>query len=128
MLELWEARKVFEFKVAELAAQRVTAEDIRIIEESLNKTRKIGKGIENKIEWNLEFHLAVAKASHNIAFVNIVKLFLDWLSETCKKIMQIPGREGELWREHNAVFQAIVEHNSEKASKAMEKHLESIFQ
>jgi len=32
MLELWEARKVFEFKVAELAAQRVTAEDIRIIE------------------------------------------------------------------------------------------------
>ena len=127
ILELLEAREMFEVKIAEIAAQKATPEDIELIEEALSKMNeeeelKYGKETES----DTEFHLAIASASHNFVFVNIIKLHLDLLKETRGKTWQIPGRREEQQGEHWAIFQAIKEHNSKKASEAMLRHLRSI--
>ena len=127
ILELLEAREIFEVKIAEIAAQKATPEDIELIEEALSKMNeeeelKYGKETES----DTEFHLAIASASHNFVFVNIIKLHLDLLKETREKTWQIPGRREEQQEEHWAIFQAIKEHNSKKASEAMLRHLRSI--
>jgi len=70
-----------------------------------------------------EFHIAVARASHNFVFINILKLHLDLLRETRGKTWQILGRKKEQQQEHQNIFKAIKEHNSKKASEAMLKHL-----
>jgi len=127
ILELLEAREMFEVKIAEITAQKATPEDIKSIEKALNKMNeeeelKYGKETES----DTEFHLAIARASHNFVFTNIIRLHLDLLKGTREKTQQIPGRREERWREHQAILQAIKEHNSKKAREAMLKHLRNV--
>jgi GntR family transcriptional repressor for pyruvate dehydrogenase complex len=127
ILELLEAREIFEVKIAEIAAQRATLEEIEIIEKALNKiNQKEELKEDKKMESDTEFHLAIAGASHNFVFVNIMKLHLDLLKETREKTWQIPGRREKQYQEHQAIFQAIKEHNSKKAEEAILKHLRNI--
>jgi len=126
ILELLEAREMFEVKIAEVAAQRATPEDIDLIEKALNRMSKEEIDKHKKTESDTEFHLAIAGASHNFVFVNIIKLHLDLLKETRGKTWQIPGRREEQREEHQAIFRAIKEHNNKKAGEAMMKHLRSI--
>ena len=126
ILELLEAREVFEVKTAEFAAQRATPEDIGMIEDALNRMREKKVTDNERIESDAGFHLAIARASHNFAFINIMRLHMDLLKETREKTWQVPGRRKEQWEEHKAIFQAIKEHNSKKAAEAMLKHLKSV--
>ena len=127
ILELLEAREMFEVEIVELAAQRATLEDIEIIEEALNKmNQKEELKDDKKTESDTEFHLAISGASHNFVFVNIMQLHLDLLKETREKTWQIPGRREKQYQEHQAIFQAIKEHNSKKAGEAMLKHLRNV--
>ena len=127
ILELLEARELFEAKIVKIAAQRATIEDTELIEQVLNKMSeeeelKYGKETES----DTEFHLAIAKASHNFVFTNIIRLHLDLLKGTREKTQQIPGRREERWREHQAILQAIKEHDTKKAGEAMLKHLRNV--
>ncbi len=70
ILELLEAREMFEVKIVELAAQRAISEDIELIKEVLNKMNEEEELKDGKeTESDTEFHLAIAKASHNFVFV-----------------------------------------------------------
>jgi len=127
ILELLEAREMLEVKIAVIAAQRATPEDMELIEEALNKVKEEEelKG-DKKTESDTEFHLAIARASHNFVFTNIIRLHLDLLKETREKTQQIPGRREERWREHQVILQAIKEHDTKKAGEAMLKHLRNV--
>lgn len=126
ILELLEAREIFEVKIVKLAAQRATTEDIELIEKALTRMNKVEASDDNETDSDTEFHLAIASASHNFVFVNIMKLHLDLLKDTREKTWKIPGRREEQQEEHQAIFKAIKEHDSEKAGEAMLKHLKSI--
>jgi GntR family transcriptional repressor for pyruvate dehydrogenase complex len=127
ILELLEAREIFEVKIVKLVAQRATVEDIKSIGAALNKmNEEDGLEDDKKTESDTEFHLAIASASHNFVFVNIMKLHLDLLKETREKTWQIPGRREKQYQEHQTIFQAIKEHNSKKAEEAMLKHLRKV--
>jgi len=126
ILELLEAREMFEVEIVELAAQRATTEDIELIEKALDKTNKEEISNGKKTESDTEFHLAIARASRNFVFVNIMQLHLDLLKETREKTWGIPGRREEQQEEHQSIFQAIKEHNGKKATEAMLKHLRNI--
>ena len=127
ILELLEAREIFEVKIVKLAAQRATVEDIKSIEKALNKmNEKEELKDDKKTESDTEFHLAIAAASHNFVFVNIIKLHLDLLRDIREKTQQIPGRREERWCEHQAILQAIKGHDTKKAGEAMLKHLRNI--
>lgn len=127
ILELLEAREMFEVKIAKIAAQRATPEDIKLIEMVLNKmNQKEEHKDEKKTESDTEFHLAIASTSHNFVFVNIIKLHLDLLKETRRKTWQMPGRREKQYQEHQAILQAIKEHNSKKAGEAMLTHLKNV--
>ena len=53
---------------------------------------------EKKTELDREFHLIIARASHNFVFINIMRLHLDLLKDAREKTQQIPGRQEERWR------------------------------
>jgi GntR family transcriptional regulator, transcriptional repressor for pyruvate dehydrogenase complex len=132
ILELLEAREMFEVKIAELAAKRATNEDIRTIEEIFNRFNKKQSIKDERIDYqgetdlDTEFHLAIARASHNFVFLNIMRVHFNLLKETREKTWQIPGRKEEQENEHRAIFEAIKERNPQKAAQAMLNHLRNI--
>jgi GntR family transcriptional repressor for pyruvate dehydrogenase complex len=126
ILELLEAREIFEVKIVKLAAQRATTEDIELIEKALSRMNKVEISEDNKTELDTDFHLAIASASHNFVFINIIRLHLDLLKDTREKTWKIPGRREEQQEEHQAILQAIKEHDAKKAGEAMLEHLRKI--
>lgn len=127
ILDLLEAREVFEVKIVELAAQRATDEDINLIEKALINT-KIDEDL-NFGDYHLndrEFHIAIANASHNFVFLNILTLNIDLLRDFRKKAWGIPGRKKSYFEEHKEIFEAIKRHDSFSAAKLMKLHLSNI--
>jgi GntR family transcriptional regulator, transcriptional repressor for pyruvate dehydrogenase complex len=68
MEHMIELREVLEETVAGLAAVRATEEDLQRISTALGRMAATGSTVEETIEADLEFHLAVAAASHNRFF------------------------------------------------------------
>ncbi len=131
ILELLEAREVFELKIVEFAVKRASKDDIDEIQKVLIKSKK-GK-FENSINIVLEennldrdFHLSIARASHNFIFVNLVKMEFDLLENIREKTWKIPGRKQEQYLEHLEICKYIKEHNSKRAVEAMQFHLNNI--
>jgi len=132
ILELLEAREIFEVKIVELAVQRASAKDVKEIEKNFNRMSGLRereyKDTEDveKTELDTEFHLAIARASRNFVFINIMRFHLELLNNIRNKTLQIPGRQEEQYKEHLSIFKAIKEHNSNKAANAMLYHLRNI--
>ena len=130
LLDLLEAREIIEAKILELAAQRATEDDIRIIEQVLNKMKKAIEvdTIRNTLflDISISFHFAVAKATHNIVLYNMLKQPIELLREIEMKTLKKEGRIKEIQEEHQAMFQAIKSHDPKKAKKLLKKHLRNI--
>jgi len=128
--ELLEARKVFETKIAELAAYRATDKEIQMIERTIpSKNIPLKRQIEKKgyeIQKDAEFHLAIAKASHNFIFINIIKLHLDLLKEVREKTWEIKERRANVIAEHHLILEAIKHRNGKQAAFHMRNHLKNI--
>ncbi|HHW43452.1 MAG TPA: FadR family transcriptional regulator [Desulfotomaculum sp.] len=126
MLDLLEAREVFESKIVELACERATPVDLETIEQSLAMAE--GEKIDGLEVLNHDqaFHLALAEATHNIVFVNIVELNLALLFQIRSKTSVLPGRAKEIIAEHRAIFEAVKDRDSQRAREMLLVHLNNI--
>jgi DNA-binding FadR family transcriptional regulator len=72
MERMMELREVLEETVAALAAVRATPEDLERISEALTDMAATDKSVEETIEADLRFHVAVAEAAHNRYFGMVI--------------------------------------------------------
>jgi len=129
ILDLLEARETLEMKIVELATQRALEKDILQIENALRKMEvqdDSGSLHCNPVESDQEFHLAIANATHNVVFSNIIQLNLELLAKIRTKTLKNPHRLEEVYKEHSMIFKAIRDKNLEDAVKAMDLHLKNI--
>ncbi len=128
MLRCFEVRLGLESQAANLAAQRRTALQLDRIFAALDALRAAfgGGTVPARVDFN--FHLAVAQASGNPLFGEI----LESLNETIQNIMAVAlgiTREGSQERgrrvfdEHEAVAEAIRQGDAEAAALTMRYHL-----
>src|SRR5687767_14420674 len=72
--DLMEARRVLEPEIARLAAQRRTADDIHALDDAMQRW-SAGRGADSSTpEWraaHLDFHEALARATHNVIFIRM---------------------------------------------------------
>ncbi|MCE5169821.1 FadR family transcriptional regulator [Paenibacillus profundus] len=128
IIELLEAREIFETGIVELAAERATDQDIREIEIAFEKWGKIDRDSDDPVNPDQAFHLSIAKATHNVVLVNLIDLHIDLLQKTLVKTVEIPGRKDEVYKEHYNIMQAIKEKNPLKAKEALLHHLHQVKQ
>ncbi|GAB2723578.1 FadR/GntR family transcriptional regulator [Paenibacillus thermoaerophilus] len=128
IIELLEAREIFETGIVELAAKRATEPDILEIAAALEKWGKIDSDSDDPTSPDQAFHLSIAKATHNVVLVNLIDLHMDLLQKTMRKTVDIPGRKEEVYKEHFNIFQAIKEKNPAKAREAILYHLQQVKQ
>ncbi|QJC52586.1 FadR family transcriptional regulator [Paenibacillus albicereus] len=125
IIELLEARELFETGIVELAAKRATEEDIAEIEAAFEAWGGIGpEGDSSKPDQ--AFHLSIAKATHNVVLVNLIELHMDLLQRTLRKTAAIPGRKSEVYEEHRLILLAIKEKDPVKARLALLHHLSHV--
>ena len=124
---LYEMRKDIEIAAARLAAQRRTDEDLTVIFRPIEKMEDNLKKNAFTIEDDIDFHMAVARATHNFLRVHIMQHLFDISSEFLERVCTRLGRGPEVLSvvvdHHRRVFEAIGDRDEPGAGVAMEHHL-----
>lgn len=126
--DLVETRIFLESQTAYLAAQRATAENLEEIEQTLKGMEAYLDVADKFLEYDLQFHLAVAKATQNSILSYLLSTTRVHLQEWIKKSLSVPRKNKEstpdaALREHRKIFQALRKHKPEEARAAMTEHI-----
>ncbi len=126
IVELLEVRLALESNSAVLAARRATEEDIRIIEQSLNRLLE-SRDLERDLDNELSFHMNIAYATKNIVQVHLMKSFYDVLYYGMNLAFPTLIKDEKLdeltFDQHITIFNAIKNRDPELAGKTMERHI-----
>jgi GntR family transcriptional repressor for pyruvate dehydrogenase complex len=77
ILDLMEARELLESKSAELAATRASKQDLKEIHQAVRRIGRSGDDVSLFFDADLEFHLALAKASGNQTIFEMIKALIE---------------------------------------------------
>jgi GntR family transcriptional regulator, transcriptional repressor for pyruvate dehydrogenase complex len=119
-----EARQIIEKETSFLAAKRKTSEDILELKRTIDGMKESFDDIVTFGKWDLEFHIAIARASNNPVLQKIIMLLIDSYRDEVSKFFQIPGVIEKVFIEHETIFQHIIDGNGIEASKGIYSHLE----
>jgi len=127
IVELYEVRRSIEQSSAREAAERRTDEDLETILAAIQKfTLPSG---ETVFSWDNEigFHLAIARASHNFLRLHTLKSIFDFAREFLEPVLHgficNDERINTVFRQHQDIYEAIKDQDSERARKMMREHL-----
>ncbi|MFC0558810.1 FadR/GntR family transcriptional regulator [Halalkalibacter alkalisediminis] len=121
-----EAREALEPKVAELASQRATSENISKLEDVMTKMEEKLKYPEEHVEADSSFHLALAEATQNFVFVSMMESNLNMIRQVRKQTLHSESRYLKSLSEHRAILEAVKQRDAEKAVEATLDHLKHI--
>jgi DNA-binding FadR family transcriptional regulator len=125
--EAFLARRVIESEIAAIAAQNAKPSDLAEIEAALECMRAQAGRHRSPDQNDRRFHLAVAKATGNAAFVKIIDFIWDKLIYPGKlwtKLFERRFVRPTRIAEHEAIQQAIASGNPEAARAAMHTHFD----
>ncbi|YCA41926.1 FadR family transcriptional regulator [Bacillus sp. JZ8] len=126
VLYFLEARESIEPKIAELASQRATSEDIKKMEAVLLKMEEQLKHPDENVEIDSSFHLAIAEATQNFVFVSMMKANLSMSRQVRKQTLSSEERYLLSLEEHRAILKAVKNRDGKEAIKATCLHLQNI--
>ncbi|MFC6602213.1 FadR/GntR family transcriptional regulator [Ectobacillus funiculus] len=118
-----EARETLEPKIAELASQRATAENIEKLEQILLKMEDQLKYPDEKVAADSSFHLALAEATQNFVFVSMMETNLNMIRQIRKQTLNSKERYPQSLAEHRAILEAVKHHKTSEAVEATSIHL-----
>ena len=119
-----EVRGVLEVTAAGLAAQRATAEDIAHIDDTIVRFENECSNLEASVQIDLEFHRAVATATHNDLFLVLHDSIGEMLVEVRRRNLSRGRDERRLVvKMHRRIHDAIAAHDPAAAQEAMRDHL-----
>ena len=123
--DLYDFRRLIEVEVAERAAERASERDVEDIAHYLGSY--LHSYHERLPTWSedVAFHRAVAAASHNVIYLEVLDLVNDKLLATRKETQRHATVLARAATEHLAVFEAIKAHDPERARTAMTQHIDS---
>lgn len=118
-----EARKIIEKETSRLAAMRRTPENLKEIESTIVQMQSVKDNPITYAKWDLEFHLAVAKASQNIVLQQILHVIKESYWDEMLKVFGLPDTISTTSHDHQQIYEAIKAGNSKQAFRLMESHL-----
>ena len=121
--DLMEVRRALEMQTARLAAERANSEDLAWMQEILKKMEESEHDPVTYPEYDLQFHFALASATHNPLFKILLDPLTDALLEGIKLASQLPGVPEEGYDFHRRILKKVIEHDGRGASQEMYAHL-----
>jgi GntR family transcriptional repressor for pyruvate dehydrogenase complex len=124
--DVLEAREAIEPKLAQLAAQRRTDEDLSRIDAALDRMRtEIDDGLLG-IEGDRLFHEAVTAAARSALLAKFMAEMTSQIAESRQESLQQPRRPSKSLAQHERVAEAIRRRDGRGAAAAMRTHLETV--
>jgi GntR family transcriptional regulator, transcriptional repressor for pyruvate dehydrogenase complex len=120
---LMEARMVLEEKLAALAAERATAEEVRRISAAIEDMRTHLDDPAEALEADMRFHVAVAEAAHNQILLNAVQMLRNLIKPWLLLKHRIRTGTSSSLEEHERVCAAIILRDPARAYAEMANHL-----
>ena len=119
-----EARLLVEVEIARLAAMRRTPEDIRRIEAAIKEQeRRLAGDVRKLLKVAANFNVLLADAAHNEVLLAIIQPFVALMIERGSKVYKLDGfREWDI-AEHQGLFEAVRDQDSELAAERMRTHI-----
>lgn len=127
-LDVIEVRKEVEASTAFYAAQRALPEDLRSLERIVDGLRENLEGFKPSENLDANFHLAIARATHNFVWLHLMETIFDAMREFQKNVWRAvyltPEDHLTLFGHHERIFSAIRDRDAAAARLAMLTHLQ----
>jgi len=128
LFQLYEARKLLEVELAELAARRATPEDLATMETAIARMEQcLGDPLEFA-KADLDFHMAVARAGDNLILMKLVSAIRGLCLEAINTVLHIPDTAERALAYHRDVLAALQDRDPQRARTAMFEHLDNVEQ
>jgi GntR family transcriptional repressor for pyruvate dehydrogenase complex len=123
--ELFEVREVLEGETAAFAAQRRTDEDILAMAASIDAmdSSLVSGSADEYIDADLQFHLALARASRNRIALHMMHAVREILRRSLVTLYDVRGGPARSVAHHRLILDAVVAGDSAEARKRMHEHL-----
>jgi GntR family transcriptional regulator, transcriptional repressor for pyruvate dehydrogenase complex len=118
-----EVRMALEIRTAQIAAERATDEDIAELREHSERMATLDD-VDAASAEDVEFHRAIARATHNELFTVMLDSIGAILLEIRHATLGLPGRIQEGVSFHERILDRIAAHDVGGAGEAMREHLE----
>jgi GntR family transcriptional repressor for pyruvate dehydrogenase complex len=126
--DLIEVRIIFEPDVAARAAVRATREDLHELERIVHAQEE-GVGVVPGDAWlvlDRQFHIAVARASHNEVSVRVTRFITEMLKDARRHFVASDERLRQALSRHQAILTGIRGGDALRARNAMLQHLRDV--
>jgi GntR family transcriptional repressor for pyruvate dehydrogenase complex len=124
--ELIEARMLIEVELAGLAAEHAKAEHLDELAAQLNRMIKAKTDLEQFVQADVSFHLAIGRASANSILMNALHLIRNLLQQWVLTAVAEEGVPAKACLQHKRVLAAIRNKDAAAARKEMRKHLQDM--
>ncbi len=124
--QLNEVRRVLEPEMAAMAAQRATPELLQ--EMAAFMTHPAPDSVEQHVEYDTSFHLAIAQATQNTVLLILMSSITELLRESRRRTFRVEGELERAWECHRQIYAAIAAHDPDDARRAMAEHMEQVRQ
>lgn len=132
--DIVEARMNIEPLIVKFAALRATDDDIKALQETINKMEEETKSGVYVPETDEKLHNQIAIASHNDLFIK----FMSAISTAMKqqemwhfirdRTVTRPDYRDVNFKEHQLLIKAIADHNEREAIELMTNHMENLYE
>lgn len=122
--QVMEARQIIEVAIAQLAAERATEEDIAAMRTAIRQAEEAHGDPVRCGEASVNFHQALAEATHNEVLALMYKTVRDLYLETARQTQVTPANAEDRLHDHRRILECVEQQNPEMASKLMAEHIE----
>jgi len=121
--ELFEARRIIEAGLAELAADRATDTDVQALIEEIEGMRKTINDPENYLKHDVRFHQIMARASENKLMSGVMDTIAQLLFHIRRQTISNARDLDEAIDWHKKIVEAIRKKDSKRAKDMLSGHL-----
>ncbi|MFB6676144.1 FadR/GntR family transcriptional regulator [Streptomyces sp. NPDC056390] len=124
--DVLEAREALETKLAELAAERRTEEDLAALHKALDLMAADIEAGGHGVEGDRLFHAAVTAAAHSALLAEFMRSIADQVTESRTESLRQPRRPARSLAQHRAILEAIETGRPAPAAAAMRRHVRTV--
>ena len=126
LFDLLQARKILEVGLIEIAAQKITPEQLQKIEAEIKKSELEVNDPESFLFCDLEIHKLIAE----IANIRILSIFMGSIQQLSiysrKRTSELLQTRFQTVTDHRLIYDALACHDPVAARHAMQKHIQNI--
>jgi len=123
--DIYTIRMMIEGLAARWAAEKITFEELEQLREAIELeefyTNK--NDVQHLLQFDSTFHKIIFRASKSKPLMHMLTTFHHYVQKARNVSLEAPGRARKVLEEHQAILQAIIDKDSDKAEKLTTEHI-----